>query len=122
MSGGPIVYLGCSLKQVAIRASNSLSFVSGDDLYVRSKDLGSGAARILMQNSPGTSLEVFRENGKRLFSQTYMRPAEDAVAIEETFALPENEVLRLGDKLNIVFPDLKQIPLYLNRDGVFDLP
>ena len=78
--------------------------------------------RILMQYSPGTSLEVFAQSGKRIFSQTYMRPPGDAVAIEKTFPLPAGEVLRLGDKVNIVFPDLKEIPLYLNRDGVFDLP
>ena len=76
-----------------------------------------------MEGTPGTSLEVFHSDGKRLFSQTYMRPGADAVTIEHSFKLPEKaEMLRLRDKINIVFPEVQSIPLFTNKDGVFDIP
>jgi hypothetical protein len=116
-----IGYFGCSLKQVALRADNTLNFSAGAPLYVRPQDIGGTAAHIIMRSTPGNSLEVSTLDGKRVFSQTYMRPPEDTVGIEYRFDLPQEKVLRLDDKVGITFPDVKEIPLYLNPDGIFDL-
>ncbi len=116
-------YFGCSLPKVALLASNILYSVAGAPLYVRADDLAPGGrARVLMASTPGNSLEVFSLDGKRLFSQTYVRPSNDAVAIEHRFDLPKGAVVKLGDKIGIVFPDVGDIPLFLSPEGVFDLP
>ena len=75
-----------------------------------------------MRGQFGTSLELFTLNGKRIFSQTYVRPREDAVGIEHKIELPADKILCIGDKVGVVFPDAKDIPLYVNPDGIFDLP
>ena len=115
-------YLGCSLPKIAILASNTLQSVAGAPLYVRADDLGVGRARVIMSSTPGNSLEVFTLDGKRIFSQTYVRPGNDAIGIENTFDLPRGAVLKLGDKVGVTFPEVGDIPLYLSPGGVFDLP
>jgi hypothetical protein len=117
-----IGYFGCSLQQVALRTENTLNFSAGAPLYVRPEDIGGSAARIIMRGSPGNSLEVSTLDGTRVFSQTYMRPPEDTVGIEHRFDLPPEKVLRLDDKVGITFPDVKGLVLFVNPDGVFDLP
>jgi hypothetical protein len=117
-----VQYLGSSLKQVAIRCGSRLNTPAGVPLYVRSKDLGGVNSRVFLSGSPSSSLEVMTLDGKALFSKTYYRPAQDAVAIEHRFELPPDAILRLRDKVGVWFPDLQEIPLFLNPDGVFDLP
>jgi len=115
-------YLGCSLMKVAIRCQNRINTPAGCPLYVRSDDLGGEGTRVFLSGSPGSSLEIFATDGRLLFSKTYYRPAQDAVAIQHRTPLPPGTLLRLRDKVGVSFPDLEEIPLYLNADGVFDLP
>ena len=117
-----VQYLGCSLKNVAIRSGNGLHMAGGCPLYVRSDDLGGEDTRVFLSGSPGSSFEIFTIDGRPLFSKTYYRPGADAVSIEHRVSLPPGTVLRLRDKIGVSFPDLEEIPLYLNFDGVFDLP
>jgi len=117
-----VQYLGCSLKNVAIRCGNRVNTPAGCPLYVRSDDLGGEQTRVLLSGSPGSSIEIFTIDGRSLFSKTYYRPGEDAVAIEHRVSLPPGTVLCLRDKVGVSFPDVQEIPLYLNPDGIFDLP
>jgi len=115
-------YLGCSLKNVAIRCGQKLHSSGGCPLYARSGDLGGENTRVFLAGSPGSSFEIFTLGGRLLFSKTYYRPGADAVAIAHRIGLPPGTVLRLRDKIGVTFPDLEEIPLYLNPDGIFDLP
>lgn len=115
-------YLGCSLKEVALRCGKTINSNAGAPLYARSKDLGGKNARIIMKSTPGNSFEVFALDGKRLFSQTHYRPENDAMGLEYNPNLPPETVVRLGDKMGVTFPELEEIPLFLNPDGIFDLP
>jgi hypothetical protein len=115
-------YLACSLKRTALRAGKTLRSGNGAALYARTDDLGGKNARIIMRGTPGNSFEVFSQDGKRLFSETTVRPENDAIGIEHRLNLPPGTVVRLGDKVGVTFPDLDEIPLFLNPDGLFDLP
>jgi len=117
-----IRYFGCSLRHVAFNIGDTLKGGVGDPLYVRSEDLGGPDTRFLMYGSKGCSLEIFSLEGKRLFSKTYVRPAADAVGIEHRVKLPRRALLRLGDHVGIKFLSGANIPVFLNADGVFDLP
>lgn len=115
-------YLACSLQQTAIRARNTLQSRNGDALYVRADDLGGANTRILMRSTPGNAFEVFALDGRRLFAQSYVRPENDAMSIEHRLSIPPGTVVKLGDKIGVTFPALEAIPLYLNPDGIFELP
>ncbi len=106
-------YFGSSLPEVTLITGNTLSG-AGDALYVRSDDLGAPAAQCYLTGTPGASFELFDLSGKRIFSETFVRPASDAVAIAFDIALPPGQVLRIGDHSGVHFPELKQIPLLLN--------
>ena len=116
-------YMGCSLKTVAILVNGRFNFPGSDPLYVRRDDLGGANIRVLMDGAPASSLELFGKDGARLFSRTYVRPAGDAVAREHVLDIPEAEqVLKVGDKTGVFFPDATTIPLYLNPDLIFAMP
>ena len=118
-----VSYFGSTLGHVAFRVGDELRGGAGAPLYVRSDDLGGPDTRILMTGSPDrASLEMFSLDGKRLFSKTYVRPAEDAMGIEHAVKLPEGTTLRLGDRIGAKFLNTKSVVLYVNPDGVFDLP
>lgn len=115
-------YLGCSLKTVAIVAKNRLHFPGGEPLYVRSSDLGDKRVRVLMDGTPGSSLELFTMDGERLFSRTYVRPKNDAVAREHIIHLSTcGNVLKLGDKVGVILPEAASVPLFTNPDGIFNI-
>lgn len=114
-------YWGCSLKDTAIIVGNKLKG-SGDTLYVRSNDLGAPEMKIIMNGYPGCSLELFSLGGKRIFSRSMVRPESDAVGVVVDQKIPANTVLRLGDRTGILFKNVKSIPLYLNKDGIFNIP
>jgi len=115
-------YFGCSLKHVAIRLRETLNEGTGDPLYVRSDDIGAPKARILMTGTPVTSLEIFALDGERLFSKTYVRPAQDAMGVEHTIALPKGAILRLGDCKGIRFMCSDRVPVYTDPEGGCELP
>ena len=112
-------YFGCSLKKTVVLVGNRLKG-SGDSLYVRSDDLGAPKITVVMEGSPGASLELFSLDGKTLFSKTMVRPANDAVGVTDKAAIPAGAVLRLGDRTGAMFLGVKEIPLFLNPDGIFD--
>ncbi len=114
-------YFGCSLKNAAIIVGSRLKG-SGDALYVKSNDLGAPEMKIIMNGSPGCSLELFTLGGKRLFSKSMLRPSEDAVGVVIDRKIPVDTILRLGDRTGIVVTGVKTIPLYLNRNGIFNIP
>lgn len=114
-----LTYFGCSLRDVAFKVGNKINAGVGAPLYVRSDDLGGPHTRFIMTGSPGTSLELFTLDGKRLFSKTLVRPAEDAVGVEQSASLPKGQLLRLGDRRGITFLTGSDIVLFPNPDGVF---
>ncbi|HRU05115.1 MAG TPA: hypothetical protein P5137_04985, partial [Candidatus Brocadiia bacterium] len=114
-------YFGCSLKNAAFRKEGPLSG-AGAPLYVRAEDVGGPECKVLLTGSPGASLEVFTLDGQRLFSKTLLRPAEDAVGVEERAVLPRQGVLRLGDRVGARFLNAACLTLYLSPDAVFELP
>jgi len=121
--GGPHVsYFGCTLKHVGFRVGDRLDGAPGAPLYVRTGDLGGPNTRLIMTGSPEASLELFSLDGKRLFSETYVRPESDAVGIEHTARLPADSVLRVGDRQGVRFLSGRNIVLYTHPDGTFDLP
>jgi hypothetical protein len=116
-------YLGCSERHIAVVTGNLLEFIGADPLYVRSSDLGAPAAtRLLMRRTPADSLEIFAPDGERLFSETNVRPGADLVASKYSVTLPADTVLTLGDKVGVELPEQQRLVLYLNADGIFDVP
>jgi len=113
-------YFGCSIRKVAIICGNKLTG-SGDACYVKSDDLGAPEAYFLLTGSPGTSFDIQDLNGKSIFSETFVRPASDAVGVGFNIELPKNKVLKLIDRYGVLFPNLTKIPLYPYQDGVFEL-
>lgn len=114
-----LIHFGCDLKQTAFVVGNYLKG-SGETLYVNSSSLGAPDVNILMKGSPTASFECFSKDGKRLFSETLVRPPEDSVAVECGFKALPDKILRLGDRNGVEFQGVKQIVLYPNKDGIFD--
>lgn len=119
-----LYYIGSSNGEIAlICPRNSINFIGSDPLYLKpedAKNAENGKTKIIMNSSPGNSLEIFDAVGRRVFSKTFIRPSADATGMEFTFKLPDG-LCKLGDKTGIILPGLKNIPLYINPTEIFDI-
>lgn len=120
MPSFPLIHFGCDLEKSAFVVGNILQG-AGEPLYVKSDSLHAPDVDILIRGSPSASIELFSMAGKRLFSKTLVRPPEDAVAVECSFKVPTGELLRMGDHNGVEIRGVKEIILYPNKEGIFDV-
>jgi hypothetical protein len=124
MNGFLMSYFGTSTQKAAIikDASFPSRSTGSDSLYIRSKDFPSNEISVVLAGIPEASLEIFNSDGKIIFSETLVRPEIDAVKEYFKVPLPQDNVLKLGDLRGVQFTNVATVPLYINKNGVFDLP
>lgn len=117
-----LYYLGASLKNIAIMATKRIDYPSGAPLYSKTNHWKELGKKVLLQRTPVASLEIMDHKDRVVFSQTLVRSAKDNIAKKYTLNVLPNSWIKLRDKVGLVIPNCDALPLYLNKDGVFDIP
>lgn len=118
-SGNKIYHIGCSLRKVAFDLPSPILEGCGVPLYVKSENLGNGESSFVMKGAPASSLGLFTLNGKKIFSDTLVRPVRDNIGIKKHIRIPKNVIIKLKDRTGITFTEIENLRLFLNPNGIF---